>query len=149
MTIDEIRKLKWNTLSSNVWEEQLPMTNIGKFKKKYASKEDVETFISDQISITARKLNIDYIEFLKLVKSENQAFYTFFDYIYENYAGLGGNSLDMLNLQNFFKLPTIPNKQFNPVEDVLLRFEKLTDFQKIEVLEKLKLISIRINKNPE
>ena len=149
MTIDEIRKLKWDYLSSYIWEEQLPMTNIGKFKKKYASKEDVETFISDRISITARKLNVDYNAFLQLVKDENKAFYTFLDNIYESWDGLDHKDSDFKKLQMFFKLPILPDTRSNPVKDVLLRFEKLTDFQKIEVLEKLKLISIRINKNLE
>ncbi len=149
MTIDEIRKLKWDYLSPYIWEEQLPMTTIGKFNKKFACKKDVEVFISNQISITARKLNVGYNEFMQLVRNENIAFYTFLDSIYESWDGLDHKDSDFKKLQKFFKLPTLPDARANPVKDVLLRFEKLTDFQKIEVLEELKLISVHVNKIDE
>lgn len=146
MTIEDIRKLKWNTLYDSEWSS-LPKTCKGSFNRRYVSKNDIINFITDKIHSCSRHLCVDYKEFESLVKSENEAFYELLDNLFEIYEGLsvsGAEGSDLNSLKNFFKLPLLPNKNSNPVNEILLSFEKLTDIQKAEVLSRLNLISVKI-----
>ena len=139
MNIKEIRNLEWNIL----WDwSKVPKTPSFKLKKSFISKNDIHIYIIDVVKDLARKLDIEYSELYKLIQEENEAFYSTMENIFSKNGLLTESDPNFNMLCELFKIPSIPSS--DPVKTLLNNFNKLNDFQKLEVLANLKLISVNV-----
>ena len=149
MTLDDVRNLEWVEVKD--WSGVLGTSSCGHIRES-----DIDNFVDNIFKDISRKLNISCEKLEPLLKKENSAFYsakkTLFntfkygdilgeiDFIYDN--------RELLKLEKMLRVPntlTIPKNMIcNNVETVLDSFNSLSEIEKLEVLERLGVVSINI-----
>lgn len=144
MEAKDIRKLNWVPVTD--WKE-LTQTYFNFRNGKYVQKGDIESFIENICRDIARKLNISYTDIFPILKEENSAFYGTMKRIFDEniYYGIADNSLT--ELKQLLRVPDVESIKDNSVEKVLNDFSLLKDTEKIEVLKRLKLVSVKVEFN--
>lgn len=143
MDAKQIRQLDWCNFTN--WHN-IPETHRGKNSQLYTSKKDLENFVENIFRDIARQLNIEYSKIEQILKEENAPFYNMLDEVYKKYSGLRSWSEELETLENMLRIPdvsSVPKKKCN-VEKILKDFSTLTEVEKVEVLQRLKLISVQI-----
>ena len=143
MDAKQIRQLEWSNFTD--WED-ISRTNKGEMGGLYISKSDIENFVENIFREVARQLNIDYSEIEPILIEENSAFFKAVDAAYGSYKGLGKEAEPFSSIKKMLRIPTVSSVQKKEcnVEKILKDFETLTEVEKVEVLERLKLISVHI-----
>lgn len=144
MDLKDIKKLEWKSIYD--WS-LLPRTGKGKFRQRLITEGDINNFITFIIKNLARSLIIDYKELETLIKDENAAFYSIMEDTFQNNTEIKISDDNLKLLQGIFKIPIVPSYRSDPVNTLLTNFERLSDVQKVAVLTKLSLFSIKIVDN--
>ena len=145
MYANEVKNLKWVPVLD--WSE-LTMTNFSDSNKAFVGKSDVENFVENVFKDLARKLNIPYTELEPILIEENSAFYSTKDRLFKKYKGLSKTNLRLLELEKMLKIPevtTVPdNVSQSNVDKILTDFFALSDIEKIEVLQRIGTVSVKV-----
>lgn len=144
MKAKDIKKLNWVPVTD--WKD-LTQTYINLYNGKYVRKEDIECFIENICRDIARKLNISYIDIFPILKEENSAFYGTMKrlFIHNSFYSIADNSL--MELEQLLRVPDVESIKDNSVEKILNDFSLLKDTEKLEVLKRLKLVSVKVEFN--
>ena len=144
MDAKQIRQLEWINFTD--WGSKVPKTYVGRYGDMLISKQDLESFVENIFRNVARQLNIEYSVAQQILIEENTAFFDLMKKIYQEYSGLKESGDNIKSLQKLLMIPdvsSVPKKECN-VEKILKDFETLKEVEKVEVLERLKLISVHI-----
>lgn len=145
MYANEVKNLKWVSVSD--WSE-LTMTEFGGWNKEFVGKSDVESFVENVFKDVARKLNIPYTELEPIFKEENSAFYATKDRLFKHFKGVLRVHPSLIKLEKMLKIPdvtTIPdNINQSNVDKLLTDFSALNDREKLEVLQRLGTVSVKV-----
>ena len=118
------------------------------FEFLIVGKSDVENFVENVFKDLARKLNIPYTELEPILIEENSAFYSTKDRLFKKYKGLSKTNLRLLELEKMLKIPevtTVPdNVSQSNVDKILTDFFALSDIEKIEVLQRIGTVSVKV-----
>ena len=146
MQANEVKKLKWVPVSD--WSE-LTMTDYTCFGETvFVGKSDVEGFVENIFRDVARKLNIPYAELEPILKEENAAFYSTMNRIYHQFYGVAKAHPALIELEKLLRIPdvtTVPEHTGNSIVDkFLIAFSALSDREKLEILQRLGKVSIKV-----
>ena len=145
MNVNDVRNLEWVGVKD--WSGLLGTASYG-----YIREIDIDNFVDNIFKDVSRKLNISYEEMEPLLKKENSAFFSAKSTLFKPDNVLGElNFYDnsaLLKLEKMLRVPNtlaIPKNMIcNNVEGVLASFNSLSDIEKLEVLERLGVVSINI-----
>lgn len=145
MYANEVKNLKWVPVSD--WSE-LTMTNFNSWDTAFVGKSDVESFVENAFKDVARRLNIPYTELEPILKEENSAFYSTKDRLFKQFSGVSKTHSRLLELEKMLRIPdvtTVPdNADQSKVDKFLTDFSALTDREKLEVLQRLGTVSVKV-----
>lgn len=145
MYANEVKNLKWVPVAD--WSE-LTMTNFNIWDDASVGKSDVESFIENVFRDVARKLNIPYTELKPILKEENSAFYSTKDRLFNQFSGVPKAHSRLLQLEKMLRIPdvtTVPdNADQSKVDKFLTDFSALSDREKLEVLQRLGTVSVKV-----
>lgn len=145
MHANEVRNLKWVPVSD--WSE-LTRTSFNTFEDAFVGKSDVESFVENVFKDVARKLNIPYSELEPILKEENSAFYSTKDRLFRQSNFISKNCSCLVELERMLRIPDVTNVLHNvnqsTVDKVLTDFSALTDREKLEVLQRLGTVTVKI-----
>lgn len=145
MYANEVKNLKWVPVAD--WSE-LTMTNFNIWDDAFVGKSDVESFVENVFKDVARKLNIPYTELEPILKEENSAFYSTKDRLFKQFGGVSKTHSRLLELEKMLRIPdvtTVPdNADQSKVDKFLTDFSALSDREKLEVLQRLGTVSVKV-----
>lgn len=146
MTVNDVRKMEWGIVSD--WSE-LTTTNFNSWNDAFVGEADVDCFVENIFKDVARKLDIAYAELEPIIKEENASFYHTKRRLFQRIEYVPKLHNRLLELEKMLRIPEIAEKHTKmickpTVEQVLQDFSKLNDLEKLEVLEHLKLVSIKV-----
>lgn len=145
MYANEVKNLKWVPVAD--WSE-LPMTNFNIWEHAFVGKSDVESFVENVFKDVARKLNIPYTELEPILKEENSAFYSTKDRLFKQFGGVSKTHPRLCELEKMLRIPdvtTVPdNADQSKVDKFLTDFSALSDREKLEVLQRLGTVSVKV-----
>lgn len=144
MKAKDIRKLNWVPITD--WSE-LTQTHFVGYCKSYVKKADIENFIENIFRDISRKLNIPYPDIFAIQYKENSAFYSTMNILFNRFSYLEKDNPSILRLEKLLRVPDIDSIKNNNVEKILNDFSLLKDTEKIEVLKRLELVSVKIEFN--
>ncbi len=145
MNAKDIRKLNWVLVTD--WSE-LTQTYFTLFGESYVQKTDIEIFIENIFKDIARKLNLSYNDINRIQKEENSAFYKTMKSLFQDlFSYFNKYDPSLLALEKMLRVPDVDSIKNNDVEKILHEFSLLKDTEKIEVLKRLELISVKIKFN--
>lgn len=144
MNAKDIRKLNWVPVTD--WSELTP--TLFSFATPYVGKRDIKNFIENIFRDISRKLNISFTDINTIQKEENSAFYQTMENLFSTrYDCFDKNSPSLLTLEKMLRVPDVDSIKNNNVEKILHEISLLKDTEKIEVLKRLELISVKIEFN--
>lgn len=144
MNAKDIRKLNWVPVTD--WSELTP--TLFSFATPYVGKRDIKNFIENIFRDISRKLNISYTDINTIQKEENSAFYKTIKSLFQGlFSYFNKNDPSLLALEKMLRVPDVDSIKNNDVEKILHEFSLLKDTEKIEVLKRLELISVKIKFN--
>ena len=145
MYANEVKNLKWVSVSD--WSE-LTMTHFNTWGTAFVGKSDVESFVENVFKDVARKLNIPYTELEPILREENSAFYSTKDRLFKNYNGVSKTHSRLVELEKMLRIPdvtTVPdNVSQSNVDKFLTDFSALSDREKLEILQRLGTVSVKV-----
>lgn len=145
MYANDVKNLKWVPVSD--WSE-LTMTNINSWGTAFVGNSDVESFVQNVFKDVARRLNILYTELEPILKEENSAFYSTKNRLFMQFGGVSKTHDRLLELEKMLRIPdvtTVPeNVDQSKVDKFLTDFSALTDREKLEVLQRLGTVSVKV-----
>ena len=145
MNAKDIRQLNWVPVTD--WSE-LTQTYFTLFGESYIQKTDIEIFIENIFKDIARKLNLSYNNINRIQKEENSAFYKTMKSLFQDlFYYFNKYDPSLLALEKMLRVPDVDSIKNNDVEKILHEFSLLKDTEKIEVLKRLELISVKIKFN--
>ena len=93
----------------------------------------------------SRQLNISYERLLPILKEENEAFYNLKCCLFDKYGiAYGKDDVQLLELKNTLRVPDISSIPKYKVSICLKMFEDLSYMEKIEFLQKIGKINVKI-----
>lgn len=145
MYANEVKNLKWVSVLD--WSE-LTMTHFNRWDKAFVGQTDVDSFVENVFKDVARKLNIPYTELEPILNEENSAFYSTKERLFKKYSGVSKDYLRLLELEKMLRIPdvtSVPDSttQSN-VEKFLADFSALNDREKLEILQRLETVSVKV-----
>lgn len=146
MHANEIRKLNWVSVTD--WSELSKTRVVISKDGNNVSNEDIDSFVENIFRSIARRLNMTYSELEPILKEENSAFYSTKARVFGRFGGVPANDACLLELQKILRIPDVTSipKDINKsdVDKILDSFSALTDMEKLEVLQRLGTISVKI-----
>lgn len=145
MYANEVKNL--NLVPVLDWSE-LSMTHFNQRSEAFVGQADVDSFVENVFKEVARKLNIPYTELEPILKEENSAFYSTKGRVFKQYSGVSKVHLRLLELEKMLKIPDVTSvpditTQSN-VEKFLADFSALNDREKLEILQRLGTVSVKV-----
>lgn len=145
MYANEAKNFKWVHVPD--WGE-LTRTHFNSCGAAYVGESDVESFVENVFRGVARRLNIPYTELEPILKEENSAFYSTKKRIFEQFSGVSTTHPRLLELKKLLRIPdvtTVPdNADQSKVDKFLTDFSALTDGEKLKVLQRLGIVSVKV-----
>lgn len=141
MQVNEVKKLNWISVSD--WSE-LSRTYIDFYGDAYVGERDVEFFVENLFRVIARRLNISYSELIPILREENSAFYSEKVRLFGIFDGVFKDSDCLLELQRLLRIPDVMDVNKSDVDKILDSFSALTDMEKLEVLQRLGAVSVKV-----
>ncbi len=139
MDAKDVRKLPWTKLTD--WTE-LPATYTA---DGFVGETDIDVFLENVYRDISRKLNISYELLLPILKEENEAFYNLKEQLFKrSYFSYGKENVDLLYLQDTLRVPDISSIHKDKVSICFEMFEDFSDMEKIEFLQKIGKINVKI-----
>lgn len=132
------------------WSDLVASREISATDKSYVKEYDVLFFVENKFQELARNLKIEYEELKPILEEENSAFFGAVKLFFDSRNFTSKSDKDLVLLEHMLKVPDISKlhisskKSSNNVEKLLEDFASLTDIEKLEVLQRLKIISINI-----
>lgn len=146
MYANEVKNLKWIPVLD--WQE-LTMTSFNVWDDAaYVGNSDVESFVETIFKDIARKLNIPYAELEPILKEENSAFYSTKDRLFKKFNGISKTYPCLIELEKMLRIPDVTTVPYNAtsstVDKFLKDFSALSDREKLEVLQHLGTVSVKV-----
>ena len=146
MEAKDVMNLPWKGITD--WSE-LPAVWIADKGDYCVTVEDIDVYIENIFRDIARQLKIPYETLLPILKDENHAFYSLKEQMFQNDLIYGVTGSRLTDLKRLLRVPDISNiKEIDTADNVsccLEMFEKLSDVEKIEFLQKIGKINVTIN----
>lgn len=145
MDANEVKNLKWMLVTD--WSK-LSKTYRGFLGDLYVGESDVDCFVENVFKDVARRLNIAYSELEPILKEENSAFYSEKARLFGRYTSVTGYHMGLLKLEGMLRIPDVlaffEDISKSSVDKVLYFFSALTDMEKLEVLQRLGQVSVKV-----
>ena len=105
-------------------------------------------FVENVFRNIARKLNISYADLESILREENSAFYSTMYRLFKNYYnGVSKNDSQLVEVEKLLRIPDVTSVSAHiksNVDKMMNDFSILTDTEKLELLQRLGIISITI-----
>lgn len=142
MDAKDVKKLPWKKLTD--WTE-LPATSATNHEENFVNEMDMNIFLENVYRDISRQLNISYERLLPILKEENEAFYNLKCCLFDKYGiAYRKDDVQLLELKNTLRVPDISSIPKYKVSICLKMFEDLSDMEKIEFLQKIGKINVKI-----
>lgn len=142
MDAKDVKKLPWKKLTD--WTE-LPATSATNHEGNFVNEMDMNIFLENVYRDISRQLNISYERLLPILKEENEAFYNLKCCLFDKYGiAYRKDDVQLLELKNTLRVPDISSIPKYKVSICLKMFEDLSDMEKIEFLQKIGKINVKI-----
>ena len=142
MDAKDVKKLPWKKLTD--WTE-LPATSATNHEGNFVNEMDMNIFLENVYRDISRQLNISYERLLPILKEENEAFYNLKCCLFDEYGiAYRKDDVQLLELKNTLRVPDISSIPKYKVSICLKMFEDLSDMEKIEFLQKIGKINVKI-----
>ena len=152
MDANEVKNLKW--ISVTDWSD-LPKTRFDRYGIAHVGEADVDSFVENVFKEVSRRLNIPYSELEPILKEENSAFYSTKSRLFGKYESffskLFGISVDIEEffecldkLEKVLRIPDVTDINKSDVDRILNDFSALADREKLEVLQRLGTVSVKV-----
>lgn len=143
MKVEELRNLNWVAVTD--WS-QLTKTHLDNKNNARVGMRDIEHFVENIFRETARKLKVSYVELQPILKVENTAFFSAMQCLFSTTIdGFSKDDERLIELESMFRIPNISDTHKSNVEKILTDFSSLTDIEKLEVLQRLKIATIKVD----
>lgn len=142
MDAKDVKKLPWKKLTD--WTE-LPATSATNHEGNFVNEMDMNIFLENVYRDISRQLNISYERLLPILKEENEAFYNLKCCLFDKYGiAYRKDDVQLFELKNTLRVPDISSIPKYKVSICLKMFEDLSDMEKIEFLQKIGKINVKI-----
>lgn len=139
MDAKDVKKLPWTKLTD--WT-QLPATS---YERDCVEESDINVFLENVYRDISRKLNISYELLLPILREENEAFYDLKEKLFvRSNEAYGKANVKLLCLQDTLRVPDISSIHKDKVSICFKMFEDFSDMEKIEFLQKIGKINVKI-----
>lgn len=140
MNTNEVKNVKW--VRSKNWRrdwEDIPMSHENYLGDKFVSKEDVDSWAEVIFRREAKRIAIPYKELETTMKEKNKEFYSAKNELFSSFKGVSRNHPEFVILKQCFKIPVVTD-----VDRVLSEFNTLSATEKLEILQRLGVISVKV-----
>lgn len=134
MEAKDVLSLPWTKID---WQD---LHSCNGFLGEYVEVSHIHTFVESVYHEVSRKLNIPYKELYPILKSENEPFYRSLRN-WEDDEALYCEEGTFPHLKEIFR---VPNVNFDKVTTCVELFEKLSDVEKVQFLQKIGKISVTV-----